>query len=169
MCEAAQGLLMQIEDHRLARRPKLAGALAHAKKLNAPVIVSTLCRLGRDVHFISGLMSNHVPFIVAELGPHVDPFMLHIRSVKLGKTERQRAKENKAAADAQARALAPTIRALGAAGITSPPRAVLIFRLFSSSAMARKVTKPASRSSRAIGAIALARISAALRWAAPLA
>ena len=128
----------------LARRPKLAAALAHAKKLRAPVIVSKLCRLGRDVAFISGLMANRVPFIVAELGPDVDPFMLHIyaavaqkersliaartsealqaakrRGVKLGRTGRQRAKENKAAADAQARTLAPTIRALRAAGITS--------------------------------------------------
>src|SRR5215475_8262317 len=49
----------------LARRPKLAAALAHAKRLKAPVIVSKLCRLGRDVAFISGLMSNRVPFIVA--------------------------------------------------------------------------------------------------------
>jgi hypothetical protein len=32
----------------------------------------------RDVHFISGLMAHRVPFIVAELGPNVDPFTLHI-------------------------------------------------------------------------------------------
>jgi hypothetical protein len=38
--------------------------------------------------------------------------------VKLGRTGRQRAKENKAAA-AQAKAVAPTIRELRAAGITS--------------------------------------------------
>src|SRR5262249_43598645 len=50
----------------LTRRPKLAAALTHANRLKAPVIVSKLCRLGRDVHFISGLMSNRVPFIVAE-------------------------------------------------------------------------------------------------------
>lgn len=128
----------------LARRPKLAAALAHAKRLKAPVIVSKLCRLGRDAHFISGLMSNRVPFIVAELGPTVDPFMLHIyaavaqqersliasrtrealqaakrRGVKLGKTGRTRAKENKAAADAQAKSLLPVIRELQAAGVTS--------------------------------------------------
>jgi DNA invertase Pin-like site-specific DNA recombinase len=30
------------------------------------------------VHFISGLMAHKVPFIVAELGAGVDPFMLHI-------------------------------------------------------------------------------------------
>ncbi len=37
-----------------------------------------LDRLSRDVHFISGLMAHKVPFIVAELGMGVDPFMLHI-------------------------------------------------------------------------------------------
>ena len=35
-------------------------------------------RLSRDVHFISGLMVHRVPFLVAELGPDVDPFILHL-------------------------------------------------------------------------------------------
>jgi DNA invertase Pin-like site-specific DNA recombinase len=42
------------------------------------VVVAKLDRLSRDVHFISGLMSRGVPFIVAELGKNVSPFMLHI-------------------------------------------------------------------------------------------
>src|ERR1700730_11033912 len=62
----------------LDRRPQLAAALAHARRLKAPAVVAKLCRLGRDVHFISGLMANRVPFLVAEMGPNVDPFMLHI-------------------------------------------------------------------------------------------
>ncbi len=62
----------------LERRPVLAGALADARKRKCPVLVSKLDRLSRDVHFISGLMVHRVPFIVAELGPEVDPFMLHI-------------------------------------------------------------------------------------------
>ena len=41
-------------------------------------MVSKLDRLSRDVHFISGLMSKRVPFIVTQLGRNVDPFMLHI-------------------------------------------------------------------------------------------
>ena len=41
------------------------------------------------------------------------------RGVKLGRAGKQRAKENKAAADAQAKTLGPTIRELRAAGITS--------------------------------------------------
>jgi DNA invertase Pin-like site-specific DNA recombinase len=32
----------------------------------------------RQARFISGLMSQKIPFIVADLGPNVDPFMLHI-------------------------------------------------------------------------------------------
>jgi DNA invertase Pin-like site-specific DNA recombinase len=40
--------------------------------------VSRLDRLSRDVHFISGLMAHRVPFLVADLGPDVDPFVLHL-------------------------------------------------------------------------------------------
>jgi DNA invertase Pin-like site-specific DNA recombinase len=62
----------------LSKRPKLRSALEAARKLKAKVAVAKLDRLGRDVHFISGLMAERVPFVVTELGPDVDPFMLHI-------------------------------------------------------------------------------------------
>lgn len=62
----------------LNRRPRLAEAFRAARKLKAPVIVSKLDRLSRDVVFISGLMSEKVPFIVTELGSDVDPFVLHL-------------------------------------------------------------------------------------------
>jgi DNA invertase Pin-like site-specific DNA recombinase len=64
----------------LDRRPKLAAALKAARKVGkaCPVIVAKLDRLSRDVHFISGLMQHKTPFIVAELGPDTDPFLLHI-------------------------------------------------------------------------------------------
>jgi len=32
----------------------------------------------RLICFVAGLMAQRVPFLVAELGPDVDPFMLHI-------------------------------------------------------------------------------------------
>jgi DNA invertase Pin-like site-specific DNA recombinase len=62
----------------LERRPILAAALAQARKAKAAVVVAKLDRLSRDVHFISGLMSQRVPFVVAELGVDADPFMLHL-------------------------------------------------------------------------------------------
>ena len=51
----------------LAERPQLSAALEASKAASAPVLVSKLDRLSRDVHFISGLMAHKVPFLVAEL------------------------------------------------------------------------------------------------------
>src|SRR4051812_23955923 len=62
----------------LERRPQLAAALKRAKGEKCPVIVAKLDRLSRDVAFVADLMTQRVPFIVSELGPDVDPFMLHI-------------------------------------------------------------------------------------------
>lgn len=62
----------------LDRRPQLAAALADARKRHCSIAVAKLDRLSRDVHFISGLMAHRVPFLVAELGPDVDPFILHL-------------------------------------------------------------------------------------------
>jgi hypothetical protein len=56
----------------LARRPKLAAALKAARKLKAPVVFAKLDRLSRDVHFVSGLMAEKAPFIVADLGPETE-------------------------------------------------------------------------------------------------
>ena len=62
----------------LDRRPMLKAALRRARAISGVVIVSKLDRLSRDVHFISGLMTQRVPFVVVELGTNVDPFLLHI-------------------------------------------------------------------------------------------
>lgn len=59
-------------------RPELGRAMAMAKALGGPVIVSKLDRLSRDVHFISGLMVHKIEFIVVELGRQVEPFVLHV-------------------------------------------------------------------------------------------
>ena len=75
-----------------------------ARKLKAPIIVAKLDRLSRDVHFISGLMSHKTPFIVAELGPDADPFMLHLYAALAEKERRlisQRTKDALAAKKAQ--------------------------------------------------------------------
>jgi DNA invertase Pin-like site-specific DNA recombinase len=62
----------------LSRRPELAAALNAGRAMRAPVLVSKLDRLSRDVHFISGLMSERVEFLVTELGKQADPFVLHL-------------------------------------------------------------------------------------------
>src|SRR5215207_3978569 len=72
----------------LERRPELAAALGEARKAKCPVLVAKLDRLSRDVHFISGLMAQRVSFIVAELGPDADPFMLHLYAALAEKERR---------------------------------------------------------------------------------
>ena len=113
------------------------------------MLVAKLDRLSRDVHFISGLMTHKVPFVVAELGTDADPFMLHLyaalaekehnliaqrtrealkaakaRGVVLGNPRlddvRERAVASlKADADRFARNIAPIIRDIQASGIAS--------------------------------------------------
>lgn len=133
----------------LDRRPVLAAALAEARKARVPVLVAKLDRLSRDVHFISGLMAQRVPFIVAELGLDADPFMLHLfaalsekeralisartrdalaaakaRGVKLGSPAIEKARAssiatNQANADAHAARVLPIIEAIRKTGATS--------------------------------------------------
>lgn len=88
----------------LDRRPQLSAAIDAAKlMMKAPVIVAKLDRLSRDVHFISGLMVERVPFIVAELGVNTDPFMLHLYAA-LAEKERALISERTKAALKQAKA-----------------------------------------------------------------
>jgi DNA invertase Pin-like site-specific DNA recombinase len=118
----------------LERRPQLATASAEARQRQCPIVVAKLDRLSRDVAFISGLMAPKLP-LIAELGPDVDPFMLHIyvalaekerrnisirtkqalaaakaRGVQLGNPKQ--AKANKQQADRYAKALRPILAEL---------------------------------------------------------
>ena len=81
----------------LDRRPQLATAMTQASLLGCPVIVAKLDRLSRDVAFISGLMAKRVPFVVAELGSDVDPFMLHLYAALAEKERRLISERTKAA------------------------------------------------------------------------
>lgn len=73
----------------LARRPILAAALRHAQKSGAVICVAQLDRLSRDVHFISGLMTRRVRFVVAGLGINPDPHLLHIHAAVAEQERRQ--------------------------------------------------------------------------------
>jgi DNA invertase Pin-like site-specific DNA recombinase len=116
----------------LERRPQLAAALAEARSKRCSVAVAKLDRLSRDVHFISGLMAHRVPFLVAELGPDVDPFArtkaalqaAKARGVRLGGPQLAKAREVAletigAAADSHAANLLPIIREIRKAGATT--------------------------------------------------
>jgi DNA invertase Pin-like site-specific DNA recombinase len=81
----------------LERRPRLAAALAMARNAKCSVIVSKLDRLSRDVAFVSGLMAQRVPFIVAELGRDADPFMLHLYAALAEKERRLISERTRAA------------------------------------------------------------------------
>ena len=81
----------------LDRRPQLAAALAAAKATKSSILVAKLDRLSRDVAFVSGLMAQRVPFIVAELGRNADPFMLHLYAALAEKERRLISERTKAA------------------------------------------------------------------------
>lgn len=85
----------------LDRRPELAAALAAARSAKCPVLVAKLDRLSRDVAFISGLMAQRVPFIVAELGADADPFMLHLYAALAEKERRLIGERTRAALSAR--------------------------------------------------------------------
>jgi DNA invertase Pin-like site-specific DNA recombinase len=99
----------------LDRRPQLAAALAMARSYKCPIIVAKLDRLSRDVAFISGLMAQRVPFIVAELGTDADPFMLHLYAA-LAEKERRLIAERTRAALAQRKAQGARLGNLSNAG-----------------------------------------------------
>ncbi|HEY8033949.1 MAG TPA: recombinase family protein [Methylocella sp.] len=143
----------------LERRPQLAAALAEARRhgKSCSVAVAKLDRLSRDVHFISGLMTHRVPFLVAELGADVEPFMLHLHAA-LAERERKLISERTKAALAAATARGQT---LGNPRLADA-RALANAR-HSAGAEAFAVTvAPAIRAAQAAGAKTLREIAAAL-------
>jgi DNA invertase Pin-like site-specific DNA recombinase len=80
----------------LERRPELKAAMERAALYRCPIVVAKLDRLSRDVHFISGLMTKKIPFIVTE-HPRADPFMLHIYAA-VAEAERTKISERTKAA-----------------------------------------------------------------------
>ena len=101
------GAFTEVETGRgsdaLDRRPQLAAALAAARRLRCPALVAKLDRLSRDVHFVAGLMVQRVPFLVAELGADVDPFMLHVYAALAEKERRMVSERTRAALTARKR------------------------------------------------------------------
>jgi DNA invertase Pin-like site-specific DNA recombinase len=67
----------EVESGKLADRPDLARALAHARRSKATLVVAKLDRLARNVAFLSALMDSSVPFVACD-NPHANRLTLHI-------------------------------------------------------------------------------------------
>lgn len=127
----------------LAKRPQLATALDACRKAKAALLIASLDRLARNVHFISGLMESSVPFVAVDM-PNASPFEIHIRAamaeeerrkisertkaalaaakrrgVRLGLTVTEVNNRKKKAADAFAQSMRPVIDELRSEGITT--------------------------------------------------
>lgn len=87
---------VEVESGRKAERPQLAAAIARCRQTGATLLVAKLDRLGRNLHFISGLMESGVPFVAAD-APDKDRFMLHIRAAFAEEEARKVSDRTKAA------------------------------------------------------------------------
>jgi DNA invertase Pin-like site-specific DNA recombinase len=67
----------EVESGKIANRPELAKALAHARRSKATLVVAKLDRLARNVAFLSALMDSTVPFVACD-NPHANRLTLHI-------------------------------------------------------------------------------------------
>ena len=134
----------EIESGSRNNRPELEKALEACRKQKATLVIAKLDRLGRNVHFISGLMESRVDFVAVD-NPHANRLLLHLlaafaeheremiskrtkeglaaakkRGTELGVHGRDvLSVENKAAANQWAKELAPIVETIRAEGYTT--------------------------------------------------
>ena len=85
----------EIESGRNNERPKIAQAIAHAKRSKARLVIAKLDRLARDVHFTSGLLKAGVDFVAVDM-PFADKFTIHVIAAVAEKEAEDISKRTKA-------------------------------------------------------------------------
>jgi DNA invertase Pin-like site-specific DNA recombinase len=70
-------LYTEVESGKLADRPELAKALAHARRSKSTLVVAKLDRLARNVEFLAKVMNSGCEFAAADM-PAANRFMLHV-------------------------------------------------------------------------------------------
>ena len=92
----------ETESGRHADRPKLADALAEAKRRRATLVIARLDRLARSVVFVASLMESGVAFVACDM-VDASPLFLHIMAA-VAEAEAKAISERTKAALAAARA-----------------------------------------------------------------
>ena len=67
----------EVESGKKADRPKLAAALAHARRNRAKLVIAKLDRLSRNVAFLAALMESNVEFVACD-NPNANRLTIHI-------------------------------------------------------------------------------------------
>jgi DNA invertase Pin-like site-specific DNA recombinase len=68
---------VEVESGKRSDRPVLAEAIQFCKENAAVLLVAKLCRLSRNLHFITTLQNSKIEFCAAD-NPHATPFLIHI-------------------------------------------------------------------------------------------
>jgi len=68
---------VEIESGKRSDRPVLAEAIRFCKENGAVLAVAKLCRLSRNLHFITSLQNSKIEFCAVD-NPHATPFLIHI-------------------------------------------------------------------------------------------
>lgn len=92
---------VEVESGKRADRPKLAAALAHARRNGAKLVIAKFDRLARNVAFLSNLLEGGVEFVACD-NPHANRLTIHILAA-VAEDEARRISERTTAALAAAK------------------------------------------------------------------